>query len=138
MKLNKKTEYAIHILVDLASHPRGEPVLTREIAFRCSIPQNYIAQILMELRELGWTEGIRGAGGGVMLRVDPAGISVRDVVEAMEGPTAITQCLAEASFCENQSSCPLHGLLVKAQGEMLKVLEDMSIAELAEEKTKLR
>ena len=130
MRLNRTTEYAIHILVDLASHPPGEPVISREIAERHSIPQNYIAQILMVLGDVGWTEGIRGYKGGIVLKIDPSTITIRDVIEAVQGPVAINDCLIEEDVCKNHSECPLHDILEKAQEEMLKVLDTVSISDL--------
>lgn len=130
MPITRKAEYAIAVLVNLASRPDSEYVLSREIARREKIPPNYIPQIVAQLTRKGWVEGMRGFGGGVRLAVDPEEISVAQVVEEVEGPIALSKCLVNDGFCEKQDTCPLHQVWAKAQKQMVAVLADTTIADL--------
>lgn len=130
--ITKKAEYAIIILTELASHPEKTIVTSKEIAARRDIPVNLVVQLLSLLRKAGWTSGIRGPAGGIRLKVDPAGINLRQVIETVEGPVNITRCLFSDTPCRNRTHCSLRGIWAKAQQSMLSVLENASIKDLAE------
>lgn len=142
MEITKKAEYAINALVELAVCP-DEFISSKEIASRQHIPPNFLPQIIATLGTKGWVEGVRGPGGGVKLIASPEDISVREVVELIEGPVAITRCLAHGGTCLKEGHCPLHGIWSKAQDAFLEVLSDTSIGdvvaaqkELAERRSK--
>ncbi len=130
--ITKKAEYAVIILTELAAHPPGTTITSKEIAARRSIPVNLVVQLLAVLKEAGWTEGTRGPAGGIRLLADPQNINLREVVEAVDGPIGITRCLFSSEPCREQSSCSLRGIWSRAQQEMLKVLEEATIKELVE------
>ena len=130
MELTRKAEYAIAALVELASNPSGRAVLSRDIAKRQAIPIKLVAQIISALGRAGWVRGVRGAGGGVTLTADPARITLKEVIELIEGPIAINPCLVKGAYCERQSGCPLKAVWARAQRQMLLVLEGTTIADL--------
>ncbi len=129
MEVTKKAEYAISALVELAINS-GEYISSKEIAMRQSIPPNFLPQIIATLGAKGWVEGVRGPGGGVKLLCDPQKITVREIVELIEGPIAITRCLTRGGGCSHQESCPLHNIWARAQAAMLDVLGDTTIADV--------
>ncbi len=130
--ITKKAEYAVLILTELASHPIGTTITSKEIARNRSIPGNLVVQLLALLRESGWTRGMRGPTGGVSLVGDPAAISLRKVIEMVDGPIGITRCLFSDSPCQEKTNCKLRNIWSKAQQNMLSVLEEVSIKDLAE------
>lgn len=85
MKVTARTDYAVLAIFELALHPRRERVQTKEIAEKQSIPLRFLEQILIQLKRAGLVESIRGAAGGYVLAKEPSQISLRDVVEAVEG-----------------------------------------------------
>ena len=131
--ITKKAEYAIIALADLAMLQPGQKTTTREIVERRKLPPNLVAQLLATIRRTGWIKSTRGAGGGVLLCTDPGQITLRDVIELIDGPVKITRCLLQSMPCGNRSSCPLRDVWQKAQSEMLQVLENTTIQELARE-----
>lgn len=130
MEVTKKAEYAISALVELAAHPDGY-ISSKEIANRQNIPPNFLPQIMATLRTKGWVEGVRGPGGGVRLIVNPRDVSIKEVVELIEGPVAITRCLLREGYCENRDNCPLHEVWEEAQKAMLEVLEERTLWDVA-------
>ncbi|MGE5576951.1 MAG: RrF2 family transcriptional regulator [Syntrophothermus sp.] len=134
--ITRKAEYAISLLVDLALHKDGF-ILSKEIAQRQRIPSNLLPQIAAILGKKGWVRGTRGAGGGLQLAMDPARISVEDVIRLIEGPIALNKCLVDEDGCEKRSECPLHGVWAKAQLQMLEVLGGTTIRDLADAKLAL-
>ncbi|NMB24821.1 MAG: Rrf2 family transcriptional regulator [Firmicutes bacterium] len=138
MEITKKAEYAVTILIDLATQPGDCFVTARDIADRQGIPRTFVPQIISTLSQAGWVEGMRGPGGGVRATSDLGELTVLEIIETVEGPIAITRCLLdESQNCENRPHCPLHGLWIRAQDAMLDVLRETTISGLVEQKKEL-
>ena len=87
MKVSAKTDYACIALLELsASFPRDEPVRIRQIANDHKIPQGFLVQILLQLKGAGLVASTRGASGGYQLTRPPEEITLREVIEVIEGP----------------------------------------------------
>jgi len=88
VRLALQVQYAICGVFDLAYNGQGEPVRMREIGARQGIPARYLEQIFQRLRRAGLVTSKRGPGGGYLLARPAAEITLRHVVEAVEGPLA--------------------------------------------------
>jgi len=88
MRLSQKAQYAICGMFDLAYNGEAGPVQVRVIGERQKIPPRYLEQIFQGLRRAQLVRGKRGPGGGYVLARSPAEISLRHIVEALEGPIA--------------------------------------------------
>lgn len=88
MRLSLQAQYAICGMFDLAYNGEGAPIQVRVIGQRQRIPARYLEQIFQRLRRAELVRGKRGPGGGYVLARPAAAISVRDIVEAVEGPLA--------------------------------------------------
>src|SRR5215472_5150106 len=86
MRLSLQLQYAVCGVFDLAYNGQGEPVQIRVISERQGIPARYLEQIFQRLRRARLVQSKRGPGGGYTLARRPAEITLRDVVEAVEGP----------------------------------------------------
>ena len=86
MKLSLQVQYAVCGVFDLAYNGQGEPVQVRVISERQAIPGRYLEQIFRRLRRADLVTSKRGPGGGYTLARPAREISLRDVVEAVEGP----------------------------------------------------
>ncbi len=86
MRLSLQVQYAICGIFDLAYNGEGEPIQIRVICTRQGIPARYLEQIFQRLRRAELVHSKRGPGGGYTLARPPAEISLRQVVEAVEGP----------------------------------------------------
>lgn len=86
MKFSLQVQYAICGVFDLAYNGRGDPVQVRVIADRQTIPTRYLEQIFRRLRQAEIVTSKRGPGGGYSLARPPREITLRDVIEAVEGP----------------------------------------------------
>ncbi len=132
MEITKKAEYAISALLELAVN-HGNFVSSKEIASRRNIPVNFLPQIIAILGSEGWVEGVRGPGGGVRLVGDPSKITVLAVLELIEGPVALTRCLAGDKNCVNEGQCPLHPVWERAQLAMIQVLKEITLTDIIEQ-----
>lgn len=89
MKLSAKAEYACLAVLELAlRHDRPEPARLVEIAGPNGIPERFLVQILLQLKGAGFVSSVRGAAGGYRLAGEPRDISLWDIVQTVEGPTA--------------------------------------------------
>ena len=90
MKISAKAAYACIALIDLAIHrDKSDPVRVAEVAKRNEIPERFLVQILLQLKGAGYVQSTRGASGGYHLVVDPAKLSLWDVIQLVDGPTAL-------------------------------------------------
>jgi Rrf2 family protein len=86
MRLSLQVQYAICSVFDLAYNGQGEPVQVRVVSERQGIPTRYLEQIFRRLRRARLVHSKRGPGGGYTLARPPERITLRDVIEAVEGP----------------------------------------------------
>ena len=86
MRFSHQVHYAIYGVFDLAYNGQGESVQVRVISERQSVPTRYLEQIFQRLRRARLVSGKRGPGGGYQLSRDPAEITLREIIEAVEGP----------------------------------------------------
>ena len=96
MRFSLQVQYAICGVFDLAYNGRGEPVQVRVIGDRQKIPVRYLEQIFQRLRRANIVASKRGPGGGYTLARAPGEISLREVVEGVEGPLSLEP--GESSF----------------------------------------
>jgi Rrf2 family cysteine metabolism transcriptional repressor len=86
MRISSKGEYGLRALFDLALHYGRGPVRSREIAERQAIDENYLNQLLIQLRRAGLVQSLRGPQGGHLLTRAPSEITVLEAMQALEGP----------------------------------------------------
>lgn len=102
MKISTKGQYGLEALVDLALHVSEGPVSLKKIAERCGLSEAYILQIFLVLRRAGVVSSVRGVQGGYVLAKSPSDISVKEVLEALEGPLVPVSCIIKD--CKNPCS----------------------------------
>ena len=117
MKINQATDYAFRAVFYLSLLPTGKVVEARLIAEDENIPTRFLLKIFPRLIQAGIVESHRGTGGGYALARKPADITLKDVVEAVEGPVMINRCLISPEGCNKNHSaiCPVHKALFNIQ-----------------------
>ena len=95
MKISTRGQYGLEALIYLALNSSVEPVSIKNIAQYCGMSEAYILQIFLVLRRAGIVSSIRGAQGGYMLSREPSEISVKEILEILEGPLALVECIVE-------------------------------------------
>lgn len=131
MELTRKGEYAIRGIVYLAQLPPGKVALISEIAEAADVPQTFLAKILQSFAKIGIVQSFRGAGGGFILGRPASRITLREVVEAVEGPILPNRCLIGSGACERDSTCGVHPVWRQVQKQIVDVLEAVTIQDLA-------
>lgn len=104
MRLSNLADYAVVTMSAAARHCGGGRVSAGELASETGLPAPTVQKVVTKLTAAGLLRSVRGAGGGLQLARPAAAISVADIVEAVEGPIALTQCV-DAQECEFESGC---------------------------------
>ena len=106
MRITRKSDYGLRAMVELARRFGEAPVSIGEIAASQGIPDPFLEKIMQELKGAGLIRATHGRGGGYSLRRPPEAISVKEVIEALEGPVALVNCLDASLRCEIERGCP--------------------------------
>jgi Rrf2 family transcriptional regulator, cysteine metabolism repressor len=134
MRISAKGEYAIRALLDLAVHHGEGLVPIQEVARRQSIPQRYLEQVLLLLKRAGILESKRGSAGGYQLVRSPAGISVGDVLRAVEGRvTALDVAGRHPSKTSDAAASDLAPLWREIASAVGGVIDRTTFGDLAEQ-----
>ncbi len=133
MQITRASDYAVRVMIHLAALPPGSTVRQSELSKATDVSGHFLSKVLQQLVRAGLIRSQRGTGGGYALAVPAAGVSLLDVVEAIEGPVHLNQCLADQSPCDRASWCPAHKVWIEAQAAVVKVLSAASMARLASE-----
>jgi len=133
MQLTRAADYAVRVMVHLAA-PAAEPRLSLPaLAKATGAPQSFLSKVLQELARSGLIASQRGHRGGFAIAQRGRQASIRQVIEAVDGPVQLNLCLGSGRSCARRSWCPAHPVWRKAQQAMLAVLEGARIADLARE-----
>jgi len=118
----------------MARQPLGQVCLVSQVAAAEQLPESYLAKIFQDLARSRLLMSHRGAKGGFSLISDPREISLRQIIEAVEGPIAIAPCLDVREGCERTDLCEIYDALDLAQMQMMTVLESTTLADLVAKK----
>ena len=132
MRISAKADYAVRAVLELATAPAGTSLSAREIAAAQEIPQNFLENILTELRRAGIVRTRRGADGGYQLAQPPDDVTVADVLRAVEGPLAAVQGVRPDQLAYEGAAQKLPEVWVALRASLRDVLEHVTLADIAE------
>jgi Rrf2 family protein len=131
MQITRQADYAVRAIIYLSQLNPGEKASTKNIAEIQQIPLSFLAKIVAQLSVAGIINTLRGAKGGVSLSRHPEEISVLDVVEAIDGPILLNQCVHESHDCPVEK-CAMRGIWVRSQRALVKELKSTNFKLLAD------
>ena len=105
MKLSTRSRFAVRALLDIAINYKGKPVQIKNIAKRQSLSGRYLENIFTPLRNAGILNSIKGKDGGFMLAKKPNEINILEIVQIMEGPISIVDCVGAPGSCRRSTLC---------------------------------
>lgn len=130
MQITRQADYAVRAVLELATNDSNERLTAEEIAERRAIPLAFLSKTLGRLAEVGIVTTRRGVKGGVELGRPPANITLLEVVEAIDGPIALNECVLNEDACRWTDSCPVHGVWCQLQNQLRSQLEAMSFRDM--------
>ena len=132
LRLSTKARYALRAMMELAIHEGRGPVQLREVARAQRISAKYLEQLAIPLRHAGLLHTERGPSGGYELARPAMAITALEVVQAVEGPLELLECVGRRSACDRAGVCAARDLWVEAGEAITKVLAATSLADLRE------
>ena len=121
-------------MVELASHYGEGPIELKEIAKKENISLKYLEQVINPLRADGLVKAIRGAKGGYSLGKPPSEICLYDVIETLEGPLNLLECLGDAKACQKVSSCVTREIWKEVSDAISKIFYSVTLEEMVNRK----
>ena len=129
LRVTKLTDYATVVLTALAAAP-DRVHCAADLAERAGLEVPTVAKVLKPLAQAGLVEGFRGAHGGYRLAREPARISLIEIVEATEGPLAMTECSLHADVCGIEHSCGVRANWRRINDVVADALRGVTLADM--------
>jgi Rrf2 family protein len=137
MHMSTRGRYGVRLMVALALNYGNGITLLREVARREGISEKYLGQIIIPLKSAGLVVSQRGARGGYGLARQPETITVKDVVEAIEGKIAAVLCANDPEACARATSCVATQVWKKLSEDIERSLSSFTLAALARQAREL-
>jgi Rrf2 family protein len=131
MQLTRAADYAVRVMIHLATLKPGERVSLPGMVAATGAPDSFLSKVLQSLTRARLITSRRGPAGGFEISVPGRRASMRDVIEAVDGRMCLNVCLNERRSCPRKDWCPAHPVWIRAQAAMLEVLGTAMIADLA-------
>jgi Rrf2 family protein len=132
MQITRQADYAVRAVLYLAQLGEDKRAATSQIAQEQQIPPSFLAKIVSQLSVAGLLQTSRGARGGVSLARTPEEISLLEVVEAIDGPILLNECVSPNGVCVFGDDCPMRPIWCEAQSELVNRLRDTNFASIIE------
>ncbi len=129
MQITRQADYAVRAVLYLTRLGVGNKAATSKIAQDQHIPPSFLAKIVSQLSIAGLLHTSRGAHGGVTLARNPEDISLLDVVEAIDGPIRLNECVHADGMCAFADDCPLTSIWQDAQHDLVTRLGGANFAQ---------
>jgi Rrf2 family protein len=136
LKLSTKGRYGVRLMLDLALHYDKGPVPLRDVSKRQGISEKYLWQLINPLKNAGLVRSTRGAHGGYVLAKPSRQISLKDIMEVLEGSMCLVDCTLNPSMCKRSSACVSREVWNEVSQRMLKVLESFTLEQMVEKQNK--
>lgn len=130
MRLTREADYAVRVVLDLAEHADDGPVRSADVARRQMVPRPFLRKVVQALARGGYVSTHRGTGGGIALARGPNAITLRAVVEAIEGPIYLNRCVIEPGACPLDRTCSVHPVWRRIQDLVIRELEGATVESL--------
>ena len=134
MQITRQADYAIRAMLYISKLGENQRAATSQIAEEQHIPPSFLAKIISQLSIAGLLHTSRGARGGVMLARGAGEITLLEVVESIDGPIALNECVNNEGGCEFGEECPLRPIWCDAQDELVNRLRSTTFAQFADQK----
>jgi Rrf2 family protein len=132
MKLSTRGRYGVRLMLELALHYGEGPILLKEIAKRQGISEKYLWQIINPLKTTGLVTSQRGMHGGYTLGKAPEVITVKEILQILEGSLCLVDCVDNPSLCERAPSCITRDIWGEASRDMQRSLQNTTLAVMVE------
>lgn len=132
LRVSTKGKYGARLMLDLAVHSIRGPVLLKHIAKRQEISEGYLEHLVPLLKSAGLVNSTRGAHGGYTLAREPSEITLREIVEPLEGSLSPAECVDAPRVCKRVKSCVTRKLWKQLGEKISETLEAVTLKDMVE------
>lgn len=135
MKLSTKGRYGLKAMFELALHYGEGPIALKNIAESQDISEHYLEQLIAVLRKNGLATSVRGAQGGYLLNDKPKNITVGDVIRALEGDVAPSECVLDENTgkCLKEDYCVTKNVWIKIRNSINEVIDSITLQDMVDD-----
>lgn len=130
MRLSTKGRYGARLMLDLAVYYGNGPILLKDVAERQGISEKYLGHLVAPLKAAGLINSTRGAHGGYMLAREPREITLKEVIQTLEGSLSLVECVDTSRICQRVKSCVTRDIWEEASEKMMQVLEASTLEDM--------
>jgi Rrf2 family cysteine metabolism transcriptional repressor len=130
MKISTKVRYGARAMLELASHYGAGPIELKEIAKRENISLKYLEQVIVPLRTAGLVKSVRGSKGGYSLAKPPSEIRLNDLIEILQGPLHLIECLNDPKVCQKVPYCVTRDIWKKVSEAIDGVFHSVTLEDM--------
>ncbi|MFH0813801.1 MAG: Rrf2 family transcriptional regulator [Pseudomonadota bacterium] len=134
--MSTRGRYGARVMLELALRYEEGAIPLKHVAEKQEISPKYLVQIITSLKATGLVTSIRGSGGGYALARPPSQITLNEVIRAMEGSTALVNCVDDPLNCHRADSCAMRDVWVQIHNAMDNILGSLSLEMLAKRQKK--
>lgn len=130
MKLSTRSRYGARLMFELAVNRGKEYMLLKDIARQQDISEKYLSKLIIPLRGSGLVTSARGHHGGYKLTKPPSDITLREIVEVLEGDIVPVECVRDPAVCDRLSLCPTRDIWCMLSDVIRDTLESVTLENL--------
>jgi Rrf2 family protein len=127
LQISKQVDYGLQLLGSLAKLEKDQFLSLRQFSKESDISFLFLQRIARSLKSAGIIESMRGMKGGYVLKRNPKSISLKEIVEALEGHSCITRCLHSKTTCPRLKTCTAHKIFMGVNEHVQRVLAETYI-----------
>ncbi|MGB5218612.1 MAG: Rrf2 family transcriptional regulator [Smithella sp.] len=130
MKLSTRTRYGVRLMAVLAENYGKPPIFLKDIAKGENISEKYLSLIIIPLRGVGLVSSVRGAYGGYNLTKEPSQITLKEIVDVLEGDCSLVDCVKNPAACPRITTCASHDVWAIIGGKISETLSSITLDQL--------
>jgi len=130
MKVSKKSDYALRVLMTLVEYYGREPISIRELAARNAVPKRFLEHIMLDLKSQGWVTSLPGKSGGYVLAQRPEEIRMGQIVRYFDNLLAPINCVSVNHYerCSQEAICRFRRVFLDARNETARLMDNTTLA----------
>jgi len=134
MKITQEADYGLRVVLFLCKLGYGEKAESKMISEKEGIPQRFLLKLLRKLIQVDILKSYKGVKGGYAINKLPEQISLKDVIEAIDGPVCVNRCVIDPNFCNMKKSgvCIVHRAMIKVQKNLNAELASINFRQLVD------
>jgi Rrf2 family protein len=129
MKISKKADYALRVLMTLVEFYGQQPISIRELAQRNAVPKRFLEHIMLDLKSQGWVASLPGKSGGYILSQRPEDIRLGQVVRHFDGLVAPINCVSvtQYEYCNQEAVCRFRRVFLDVRNDTARLLDSTTL-----------